>query len=68
MHLIILLLLQYIDDGDDYYFYHSDDDDNWWWWRFPRVSGFWENVRLFIRSGTLVPLLTTGSVHSGSSS
>ena len=20
----------------------------WWWWLFPRVRGFWENVRLFI--------------------
>ena len=51
----------------------------WWWWLFPRVRGFWENVRQFIPrlrffflveiiSRTLIPLFTPGSVDSGSES
>ena len=51
----------------------------WWWWLFPRVRGFWENVRRFIprqrsffqveiSSHKLLPLFRPGSVHSGSAS
>ena len=52
----------------------------WWWWLFPRVRGFWENVRQFsprllffffkveISLRTLIPLFRPGSVHSGSAS
>ena len=50
-----------------------------WWWIFPRVGGFWENVRQFISrlhfflkveisSRTTIPLFRPGSVHSGSAS
>ena len=51
-----------------------------WWWLFPRLRGFWENVRPFIprlrffffffeveiSSRTLIPLFRPGSVHSDS--
>ena len=53
----------------------------WWWWLFPRVRGFWENVRQFIpglrffffskveiSSCTLISLFRSGSVRSGSES
>ena len=47
------------------------------WWLFPRLRGFWENVRQFnsrlrtflkvkISSRTQIPLFRPGSVHSGS--
>ena len=61
--------------------YRSDDFYNMiWWWLSPRVQESWENVRQFIprqrffffkveiSSGTLIPLFTPGSVHSGSAS
>ena len=51
----------------------------WWWWLFPRVRGFWENVRQFIPRlrfffyveiglRTLIPLFRPGSVQSGPAS
>ena len=61
-------------------------DSLWWWWcwLFPRVQGFYENVRQFIprqrfffpffffkveiSSRKLIPLLRPRSVHSGSAS
>ena len=51
----------------------------WWWWLFPRLQGFWENVK-FIHSPpalfskveislcTPIPLFRPESVHSGSAS
>ena len=55
----------------------------WWcWWLFPRLRGFWQNVRplipclrfyfwfleVEISSPALIPLFMPGSVHSGSAS
>ena len=49
----------------------------WWWWLFPRLRGFWENIRpsfqacdsfskVEISSCTLIPPFRPVSVHSGS--